>query len=211
MEIALCMWLICGIGAAAIASSKRRSAVGWFFIGVLIGPLALLIVGFMAAPEPAPVVPASRSLPPPSPRPMTREADETPLFVDSAIRITPHKIVYRGDEYLMASLNPVVVSQAGSRQYVIQLYNLMGRQVGVIESPSPAYLEEIAGVINQALGVKPAPAAATPSTVPPTAAPPAASGGERVAVLAELKQMLDGGLITQDEYDAKKAEILARM
>ena len=41
-------WLICGIGAAVIAENKNRSGCGWFVVGVLIGPLALLIVGFMS-------------------------------------------------------------------------------------------------------------------------------------------------------------------
>jgi len=45
------IWLICGFGCAAIAKSKNKSAGGWFFIGILFGPLALLIVGFMKAEE----------------------------------------------------------------------------------------------------------------------------------------------------------------
>ncbi len=45
-------WLICGIGAAMIGQSKRRSGCAWFIAGILLGPIALLIVGFMApAPE----------------------------------------------------------------------------------------------------------------------------------------------------------------
>lgn len=41
------IWLICAGGAAAIASAKGRNALGWFFGGFLLGPLGLLIVGFM--------------------------------------------------------------------------------------------------------------------------------------------------------------------
>ena len=50
------LWLICGFGAAAIAASKNRSGAGGFFWGVLLGPIGLLIVGFMEkkAVEPAP-------------------------------------------------------------------------------------------------------------------------------------------------------------
>ncbi len=45
-------WLICGLGAAMIAESKRRSGCAWFIVGFLLGPIALLIVGFMGpAPE----------------------------------------------------------------------------------------------------------------------------------------------------------------
>lgn len=42
-------------------------------------------------------------------------------------------------------------------------------------------------------------------------AAPEAPREDPVAVLSQLKQMLDNGLIEQSEYDAKKAEILGRM
>ena len=41
------LWIVCGIGAAAIASSKDRSVFGWLIGGFLLGPIGLLIVGFM--------------------------------------------------------------------------------------------------------------------------------------------------------------------
>lgn len=47
------IWIVCGIGAAAIASSKGRSAGVWFLGGLLLGPIGLLIVGFMGAPAPS--------------------------------------------------------------------------------------------------------------------------------------------------------------
>lgn len=43
----------------------------------------------------------------------------------------------------------------------------------------------------------------------PAAAPPAAD--DPVAVLSKLKSMLDAGLITQAEFDSKKADLLSRM
>lgn len=46
------IWIVCGIGAAAIASSKGRSAGAWLLGGLLLGPIGLLIVGFMGAPAP---------------------------------------------------------------------------------------------------------------------------------------------------------------
>ena len=46
------IWIVCGIGAAAIASSKGRSAGAWFLGGLLLGPIGLLIVGFMREVEP---------------------------------------------------------------------------------------------------------------------------------------------------------------
>jgi len=61
MFLGVFVWLLCGVGAAMIASSKNRSGCGWFGAGVLLGPLALLIVGFMAPGEaPAQSLPAPR-------------------------------------------------------------------------------------------------------------------------------------------------------
>lgn len=45
-------WIVCGIGAAAVASSKGRSPLAWLALGLLLGPIAILIVGFMAKPGP---------------------------------------------------------------------------------------------------------------------------------------------------------------
>ena len=66
MEIfALIVWFFCGIGAAMIAQSKGRSGLGWFIAGVLFGPLALLVIGFMA---PAPGTPVTEFWPSGSPK-----------------------------------------------------------------------------------------------------------------------------------------------
>ena len=56
-----------------------------------------------------------------------------------------------------------------------------------------------------------------PQPPPPPAAPPSAGGGRGegagsvLAALQELKSMLDMGLVSQAEFDAKKAELLRRM
>ncbi len=36
------IWILFGIGAALAAASKGRNAVGWFFLGLLLGPFAIL-------------------------------------------------------------------------------------------------------------------------------------------------------------------------
>ncbi len=46
-------------------------------------------------------------------------------------------------------------------------------------------------------------------TPPPVQAAPAAE--DPMAVLGKLKQLADNGLITQEEYDAKKSEVLSRL
>lgn len=45
----------------------------------------------------------------------------------------------------------------------------------------------------------------------PAAAPSPAAPADPVEALAKLKRMLDATLITADEFNAKKAEILGRM
>ena len=44
MELLIILWLMCGITAAVIASSKGRSGFGWFFIGALCGIFGLIMV-----------------------------------------------------------------------------------------------------------------------------------------------------------------------
>jgi hypothetical protein len=54
----------------------------------------------------------------------------------------------------------------------------------------------------------PAPPAGAPA--PPAAAPaPPAGGTDRVAQLTQLKELLDSGVLTQEEFALEKARILA--
>lgn len=44
MEFAIpLIWILFGAFSAVIASSRNRSAIGWFFVGVLAGPFGLLV------------------------------------------------------------------------------------------------------------------------------------------------------------------------
>ncbi len=54
MEVAIIfgvviIWLACAFGCAAIASSKNRSAFVWFWLGLILGIIGILIIGFMKA------------------------------------------------------------------------------------------------------------------------------------------------------------------
>lgn len=52
-------WLVMGVICAVVALAKGRSAIGWFLMGCLFGPLALLFAAAMsAAPRPLPTQPA---------------------------------------------------------------------------------------------------------------------------------------------------------
>jgi hypothetical protein len=60
MEVIFVFWLLCAVGVGAIASSKGRSGVGWFFLAVIISPLiALIIVAVIG--QPVPVLSADRT------------------------------------------------------------------------------------------------------------------------------------------------------
>jgi hypothetical protein len=43
------IWILFGGAAAAIANGKQRSGWGWFFLGVLFGPFALIVIVFLPA------------------------------------------------------------------------------------------------------------------------------------------------------------------
>ncbi len=50
------LWLIFAFVTAAIAESKKRSVVGWFFVGLLFGIFAIIVIAVqpsLVPPEPA--------------------------------------------------------------------------------------------------------------------------------------------------------------
>lgn len=51
MEIAV-FCLFCGIATAVLASAKNRSGWKWLVFGLLLGPFALIAIGFMPKVEP---------------------------------------------------------------------------------------------------------------------------------------------------------------
>jgi hypothetical protein len=55
MEI-VAFWFICAVIAAIIASSRGRSGVGWFFLGLLISIFAIILVAILPSKKVAPVV-----------------------------------------------------------------------------------------------------------------------------------------------------------
>lgn len=93
-----------------------------------------------------------------------------------------------------------------AQQLVTPLANSPAQQAAA----SPASTAPVAApsgrfVQNNAPVQQPAPA------VEPTPAPAAAPAEDPVVVLGKLKKLLDAGLIEQEEYNAKKLEILSRM
>lgn len=50
MEIAL-IWIAIAVFTGVVASSKKRSGIGWFLIGLVFSLLALIAVGLMGPPD----------------------------------------------------------------------------------------------------------------------------------------------------------------
>lgn len=47
MVIGIFIWIVCGIIAIMIAKRKGRSKLGWFFGGVILGPVGLIIIALL--------------------------------------------------------------------------------------------------------------------------------------------------------------------
>lgn len=43
MEIALLIWIVCGVAAAIIASGRGANGCLWFGLGILLGPIGLAV------------------------------------------------------------------------------------------------------------------------------------------------------------------------
>ena len=55
LSMGLLIWVLFGVGCAIAAANKKRSAAGWFFIGMFLGPFGLLFILLLsplAAPPP---------------------------------------------------------------------------------------------------------------------------------------------------------------
>jgi hypothetical protein len=44
-------WILFGVASAALAKGKGRNLILWFFLGLLIGPFAMLIQAFLPTTE----------------------------------------------------------------------------------------------------------------------------------------------------------------
>jgi hypothetical protein len=55
MELAV-LWVICAAISAAIASSKGRSGIGWFFLGLLISIFAVILVAVLPSLKEKPII-----------------------------------------------------------------------------------------------------------------------------------------------------------
>ena len=45
LSVVIVLWIVSGIAAAYVATQKNKELGVWFFLGLLLGPIALLMVG----------------------------------------------------------------------------------------------------------------------------------------------------------------------
>jgi len=78
--IYLIIWILFGIGCAIAASNKNRSAAGWFFLGILLGPFGLIFILLLS--------------------PLTASASKalTPLPPDALRQVLPTSEISLGEE-----------------------------------------------------------------------------------------------------------------
>ena len=69
----------------------------------------------------------------------------------------------------------------------------------------------VAGRAGAKAGARQAAEPPAPAAAEPEGSVPAATNDEKFAELERLKQMLDSGILTQEEFDAQKSRILATM
>lgn len=186
-------WVICSIGAAMIAQSKGRSAGGWFMAGLILGPIALLIVGFMGAGDHAVAL---------------APGSETVIYSEGKVRVTNQRLLVENSAFAIKSLQEVAVTKSGSNNWEIKLRNLSGKTIYTLDSDNQDRIQKIAKAINDGI-MTPAGAASVASSTDDIGS--GASTKSSAEVLVELKSMLDTGLITREDFDNKKEDVLSRM
>ena len=85
------------------------------------------------------------------------------------------------------------------------------------EADQEARIQELEAQQGGGYGAPPPPMPPAPPAPPPPApvadapapAPAAPAGGDMVSQLKQLKDLLDAGVLTQDEFDAAKQKLLA--
>jgi len=186
-------WVLCSIGAAMIAQSKGRSAGGWFMVGLIFGPIALLIVGFMGAGDHAVAF---------------TPGSEAVIYSEGKVRVTNQRLLVGNSAFAIKSLQAVAVTKSGSNNWEIKLRNLSGKTIYTLDSDNQDRIHKIAKAINDGI-MTPAGADNVASSTDDVGS--GASTKSSAEVLVDLKRMLDADLITSEDFDKKKEEILSRM
>ena len=97
----------------------------------------------------------------------------------------------------------------GGGAYVAGKHAAANQQQEAEQSAQIADLQEAQYAQPQAAAPPPPPAYAPPAPAPPAAPPVAAAPAiDPITALTQAKELLDAGVLTQEEFDAQKARIL---
>ena len=179
--ITILFWVICGLVSGVIAENKGRNAGVGFLLGVLLGPIGLLIVALM---------------PPPA---VTFASTENVIYSAGDLHITNQRLLVDNLKAEIKELKPVEVRKIKADRWQIDLFYKSGKRFYYLISDNEERVKKIARSINE--GIQ-APYIYEADALLIT------SNAEK---LMDLKTMLDTGLITLDEFSKKKAEILSKM
>jgi hypothetical protein len=84
--VIIVLWVICGIVSAVIANAKGRSVVGWFFLGLIFGVLAVIIIACLRSNQASMTdVLAAQKL--------IEMSNDRPGTMDSAVLAQAHKTI----------------------------------------------------------------------------------------------------------------------
>ena len=181
-------WLICGVGASMIAKSKGYNGCNWLVGGFLLGPIGILIIGFMA---------------PASTRASLPTGPETVLLSEGKVRVTDKRILIGDESYETKKLKTVEITPEGQNRWAINITNLSEEVIHSITSNDHEKLNRIAKAINLSI--------MTPTETNNVASNIQSTPNGVPEKLENIKQLFESGLITKEDYDQKKAEILSKI
>jgi hypothetical protein len=196
---ALAGWIVMGLLTGWLASTNNRSALGWFLVGGLLGPLALLAVGL--APAAPPSMQSGESL------------GAYKVVSSDSSAVSPGAAV--GIRWDQGHL--VVSERAGSYGPVVDLLEAPFEEVEyeateegtsltfddvtiVVRPNGPGHVNKLAGdMASLAMEGRQQPERER------------SAGMSTAQSLRELAQLHEDGLITDQEFASKRRELLGRM
>lgn len=191
MEALLLLWILFGFFSSALAAHKNRSAVGWFLMGVIFGPFGLLVALFP---------PLEKRQPAPVPRPVGETAPVQSSTGSTSIKLygSAYSLHYERRDIDAAEVlyRRIVADYTGTPEA-----DYARSQLRNIERMTPEDRRRLAE--QRATSQLPA---GSPSSVVP-----AHEASNPLDTLSRLGQLRKEDAITEEEFAAKKAELLRQI